>query len=188
LAVSLFLEAGISIDGRYETDDRCGDCWSRTALMEAAYEGHVSVVKLLLKKGANPNLYSGFGAIYPLMYAAIRGHVEVARTLIQHGANLESENIDSETALIFATENNHTNVVRVLLEAGASSNQEGWSRVPLLSAIYNENITIVDLLLEHSADPNHKSERGGWTPLMAAASVGGIDFLELSSRAKRFVK
>ncbi len=57
-----------------------------TPLILASDEGHLEVVKYLIKKGAkikHSDKYNNF----PLMKAVCKGHHEVVKCLIENGAN-----------------------------------------------------------------------------------------------------
>ena len=56
-------------------------------LVEAADNGHVKVVKTLLKHGAKVDQENRYGRT-ALMVAAYRGHVEIVEILIEYGANV----------------------------------------------------------------------------------------------------
>ena len=60
-----------------------------TPLMEAAQEGHLDLVKYLLKQNANVHAQTGTGDT-ALTYACENGHTDVADVLLQHGADLVS--------------------------------------------------------------------------------------------------
>ena len=60
-----------------------------TPLMEAAQEGHLELVKYLIKSQANVNAQTGTGDT-ALTYACENGHTDVADVLLQHGAELVS--------------------------------------------------------------------------------------------------
>ena len=57
--------------------------------MEAAQEGHLELVKYLIKSQANVNAQTGTGDT-ALTYACENGHTDVADELLQHGAELVS--------------------------------------------------------------------------------------------------
>ena len=59
-----------------------------TALMRAAYHGHVEMVRVLLEHGADPNITrnDNFTA---LSLAAFFGHAEIVDTLMAHGAKTD---------------------------------------------------------------------------------------------------
>ncbi len=66
-------------------------CFS-TPLMEAAQEGHLELVKYLIKSRANVNAQTGTGDT-ALTYACENGHTDVADVLLQHGAELVSTHV-----------------------------------------------------------------------------------------------
>jgi hypothetical protein len=51
-------------------------------------------------------------------------------------------------------------------------------RSPLLGAINDSNVKLVDLLLHHGADPNLRVRHQG-TPLIKAAGIGNVEIIEL---------
>lgn len=72
-----------------------------SALMLAAYHGHVEVVRYLLNRGADANTADNGGNTV-LMGAAFKGDVEVARLLVQAGADIGARNAKGRTATDFA--------------------------------------------------------------------------------------
>ena len=58
-----------------------------TPLMEAAQEGHLELVKYLLKSGAKVHAQTQTGDT-ALTYACENGHMAVAEVLLDHGAEL----------------------------------------------------------------------------------------------------
>ena len=60
-----------------------------TCLMITAFNGHLSICRLLLDKGAQVEAKDIFGCT-PLHYAAFDGHVEIVRLLCDRGADVEA--------------------------------------------------------------------------------------------------
>jgi ankyrin repeat protein len=100
------------------------------ALILAAENGHVDVVKLLLATGADKEArdYSvryaiGPGAALPLNYgtalihAAAGGDTDVVKVLLNAGANKKAKDYWGHTALDAAEYNKHADVVKLLLDA-----------------------------------------------------------------------
>ena len=70
----------------------------------AAEGGHINVVKLLLDKGAGPNVADCHGET-PLHAAAMNGQRHVMKILLNRGADPNKENVDGKTPLrIWITE------------------------------------------------------------------------------------
>ncbi len=57
--------------------------------MEACQEGHLELVKYLIRCGANVNAQTGTGDT-ALTYACENGHTDVADVLMQHGGEMVS--------------------------------------------------------------------------------------------------
>ncbi|CAM9581586.1 unnamed protein product, partial [Choristocarpus tenellus] len=90
----LLLSKGVDATGK--SDDGI------TALIAAASEGHTDIVASLLKgAGANPDDKDKDGTT-ALMAASVRGHQEVVGVLLDHGADLNLQNDEGHTALMFA--------------------------------------------------------------------------------------
>ncbi|KAL1022513.1 hypothetical protein UPYG_G00028690 [Umbra pygmaea] len=88
---------------------------NETLLHIAAEHGHLSIIELLLDRGAQLDISDSEGRT-PLHRAAHRGHKNVARALIKAGAPIYNLDKQSNTALHLATINGHLSIVRSLLE------------------------------------------------------------------------
>ena len=88
-----------------------------TALVLAAIEGYASVVKTLLKHGADVDGTDDIGRT-PLVIAALEGHVDVAKELLDYGANVEVTDDRRMNPLEIAIMGRHEDVVTVLLRHG----------------------------------------------------------------------
>ena len=143
------------------------------ALIAASSEGHIEVIKLLL---ANPNCdvnskdKDGTNA---MMAAAVRGHKDVIAILVAHGADINAQNIDGHTALMFAY--NGKNQVETLLDKYAEyfknsevdeiliSNDGGsddLSSAALIRQTLQQHIDVVKFLISSGADVNVKDNEG----------------------------
>jgi ankyrin repeat protein len=97
----------------------------RTSLMVAAEKGHLGVVNILLKHGADANLaeslISGFTA---LIYAAKKGYAEVVKRLLEYkDIQINHSDKNNMTALMHAANEGHDSIVRLLLSKGAEYKQ-----------------------------------------------------------------
>ena len=77
------------------------------ALCSASYDGHLEIVKLLLKNKADVHAKDD-GA---LRFAAKSGHLEIVKLLLENGADVHA---DDNAALRYSLANGHLEVVRLL--------------------------------------------------------------------------
>jgi len=93
------------------------DEFMKNPMLRACFGGHVEVVELLIKRGANINLPDCDGWT-PLMYA--REHVKIINLLIKYGADIESRTHYGSTALYLACKTLNSECIEKLLENGAN--------------------------------------------------------------------
>jgi len=151
-----------------------------TPLIIAAYEGKVNAVKLLLDRGADPNLQlPGEIRSTALHHAAEKGEVNAVILLLDWGADPNLKNEMEDTALHYAALDGHNNVVHVLLERRADPNitSEDGDTSLHYGARYGR-IDAMQMLLDQGADPNIKNKYGE-TPLHDAARHGHRDVMQL---------
>jgi hypothetical protein len=84
-----------------------------TALMRAAFHGHVRMVRALLEHGADPNLTRN-DRFTALALAAFFGHTEIVRILIDHGAKTEVVTRCGTSAHMWAKARTFTDAVQCL--------------------------------------------------------------------------
>jgi len=97
--LKMLLEAGHDINAM------CDDPgWRHKTPLAAAVDGNEPLaVRLLLRRGANPNIRDGDGDRYPLHWASTFGdHDECAQLLVQAGASLDAHDANGHTPLEFA--------------------------------------------------------------------------------------
>jgi hypothetical protein len=90
------------------------DVYGMTPLHEAAINGHVEIVRLLLQNGADVNSKSNIG-MTTLHFAAINGHVDILHLLVENGADLEAQNNDGWRALHYAVVNSRLPIIQELI-------------------------------------------------------------------------
>jgi ankyrin repeat protein len=141
-----------------------------TPLMYAVFYGDTATVRLLLEKGANPNVANDAGAT-ALMWAA--GDLEKTRLLVDHGADVNARSDGGRTPLmITAGRFGSGAAVKFLLEHGANPSATASGLVAPLSVLSEAASTgddaVVEMLIEHGADV----KAAGLLPLPTAAFTG----------------
>ena len=144
-----------------------------TALMSAAQEGHLDLVKLLVARGADANQASHDGQT-SLMAACNGGHLEVARCLVEvGGANVNAVKTGGGIALGAASFGGHLDCVRYLIERGATA-----ASAALVEACAKGHLEVARYLLEHGgAKPDAQMPGNGMSALLWACKSD--DRLEL---------
>lgn len=156
-----------------------------TVLMLAAYTGNPEAVKVLLDRGADPNVQQARGQS-ALMWAASEGHTAVVELLLARGADPALKSVASTrperrppggmTALIFAARQGKLDTARALLDGGADIDQASAdSTSPLLIAIVNGHYELASMLIERGANPNI-ADANGRTPLYAAIDLRNVQW------------
>jgi hypothetical protein len=120
-SVKRLVEDGVELDAQ-------GSRFGGTALHGATLREHISIVRWLLKAGADPSR-ADFNEITPLHIAASGGDVEAIKLLLQHGASLEAVDSYDETPYDWAKESGQEDAKFLLREeqskALAHSSQVG---------------------------------------------------------------
>ena len=120
------------------------------ALLTAAKEGDVKMVKQHLKDGARVN--HSMNRQTPLIEASINSHLAVARLLLREGADPNRCDSKGNAPLKYAAHKGNHKLVRILLGRGAQASDAEADEQPLHFAADQGHVRVVRLLLEHGAD------------------------------------
>ncbi|XP_029905581.1 CARD- and ANK-domain containing inflammasome adapter protein [Myripristis murdjan] len=130
---------------------------SETLLHVAAEHGRLSVIKLLLHKGARLDLQDSNGHT-ALHRAASRGHTEVVRALIKVGAPIYTLDTLGQTPIHLAAKNEQLNTVRALVKEETGHSQNKTQDSFLHMAAKEDNWRLAELLLQSGAAVNTRNQ------------------------------
>jgi ankyrin repeat protein len=130
-----------------------------TALHWAAYNDDVSLTKVLLKAGAEPEARTRLEGDTPLFLAAANGDSLLVETLIAGGAKASTANDNGTTPLMEAAAAGRTDAILALLNHGASINarEKTYGQNALFFAASHNRYDAVRLLADHGADTTVKT-------------------------------
>jgi ankyrin repeat protein len=174
-----------------------------TAVMYAAANADLDLVRALIKAGANVKLQNQFGTS-AITEASIIGSASIVDALLKAGADPNTKNPDGETPLMEAARAGKLDAAKVLLDAGADVNaKENWGeQSAIMWAAAQSQPEMIKLLASRGADVNahgivHQWERkviteprpkdmnkGGFTPLLYAAREGCVECAKALIAAK----
>ena len=148
---------GIKLPFRKKAKVDSVDRYGRTPLVYAVWNGHVAVVKRLLKAGARINLADDIGGT-ALSYAVCSGHNDVLTLLFKKGTKAGSEDDTRMALLLSAAEKDHEAVVKLLLETGKIDLElkDRNGRTPLSCAVEGGSVAVVQLLLAEGVKTDYK--------------------------------
>ena len=164
-----------------------------TAIMYAAANNDLDLVRALIKAGANVKLKNQFGTS-ALTEAAIVGSAPAIDALLKAGADPNTRNLEGETPLMAVARSGRVEAARRLLDAGADVNaKEGWGgQSAMMWAAAQSHPEMINLLAARGADVNARGvirqwerkviteprpkdmNKGGFTPLLYAAREGCV--------------
>ena len=122
-----------------------------TALGLASFFGHLSLVKLLLDKGANPNIAANNQfKVAPIHSACAISAFDIAELLIKHGADVNAKQMQGVTPLHSAAHNGQTKLSKLLIDNGADINAKmDNEQTPLFMANEKDFQETAELIIKH---------------------------------------
>ncbi|XP_043466925.1 ankyrin-1-like [Leptopilina heterotoma] len=154
----------------------------------AAARGHLQIVDLLIKNGAEINVVDIKGRT-PFYIALLQNKVEVAEFLLENGARIDIRREDGRTTLHVAIKTQNIQIVERILKKGTMVNVlDDMSRMkPIDVAASLKNIQLVELLLKYGAKMDDSGEfceeqkkvYKRMTALHYAAKFGNLEMVKL---------
>lgn len=125
----------------------CGDL----CIEYASENGHVDIVKELLRHGVDPNSRT-IEDETPLHNASYNGHLDIVKELLMVGSHINAICYEGWTPLHCATVHNYFNIVKELLSHGADANKQafGDGSTALHFAIENNDLALVQALVPYA--------------------------------------
>ncbi|KAF5291326.1 hypothetical protein FQA39_LY03477 [Lamprigera yunnana] len=147
-----------------------------SALWCAAGAGHLNVVKILVKAGADVNHPTKTNST-PLRAACFDGRLDIVKYLTDHNADIHIANKYNNTCLMIASYKGHLDVASFLLERGANPNEKAHcGATALYFAAESGHVGIVKKLLTYNA--KFIENDVGMTALKAAAERTRSDIVD----------
>ncbi|KAM9831251.1 ankyrin repeat and SOCS box protein 3 [Neosynchiropus ocellatus] len=123
-------------------------------LFSAVDSGHLSVVRLLIRRGAQVNRTHTESCWTCLHQAVYKGHSGIVRLLVKV-CHLEARDDHEITPLFVAAQYGRQECLEILIKSGADVNAQAADlATPLMIASQEGHSACVDLLLDQGADPN----------------------------------
>jgi ankyrin repeat protein len=128
-----------------------------TPLINAVETGSVGLVKILLERGADPNI-SGSRDLRPLTLAVKSKKIEIVRLLIEKGADINYTDCRNTLPLVLAVIQGSADIFEYLITRGAKINIRSLDgHTPLTAAAAYDRTEMVKTLIEKGADLNVRS-------------------------------
>jgi len=158
----------------------------KTPLMLAAQYGRRETVLCLLDRGAKVNAITTRDELTALALAAKEGHKGTVRALIERGADANMSDSYGWTPLHFTASWGRKETARLLIrQGGANVNAMPIKKksgtggtTPLIIAAKGQQVDMINVLLDHGADPSINDAGSGKNPLAIAAQEGFTQSVE----------
>jgi len=157
---------------------RAGMAW--TPLHWAAWMGRTEAARLLLEKGADPELRDD-SELSPLDLAASRDKLAVVRLLADAVTDVGAKGAAGRSALHWAATCDSAAAAHLLIRAGVAVDaRDAQGLTPLHLAAETGRLGAAFALLQHGADPTAEADAyEGYTPIRAAQGTRDADMVEL---------
>ena len=150
-----------------------------TALWWAAHQGHDSIAKILLARGAKIDGNTLYPDLKPLHKASASGSSNTVQLLLDHGAKVNARDARGVQSLHYAAGYGHRDTVKLLIDAGAEVNgRDYFGSTPLHSSAAWGHLDVMKLLIDYGAKVDSVTKLGV-TPLNDAANEQDIPAVDV---------
>lgn len=126
--------------------------------MMAVAQGFSEGVRLLLRKGADPDVRNTNG-VTPILWAVRYNNLECLKLRYEAGANIRVKDAEGCNALVVAAKNGSKDVVQYLIDHGVKPNQpDAWGHTALYYAQERKHGEIA-VILRRQMSGNGKNVR-----------------------------
>lgn len=137
-----------------------------TVLSIAAHEGHLEIVKFLVKSGTSVNFIDPCMRRNALHWACMGNQYDVAKYLIQNGVDVNHVDKENNTALAQATICQNVDLVQYLIQNGSDTTiTDVLQCSPLHYACMQRNSSLVKTIIKGGCVLCNSSALGKGTPL-----------------------
>ncbi len=149
-----------------------------TPLHSAVFGGHPELTQALIHAGADVQATTdqGWTALHLASAHPESGNrrqdVQLAQMLLEAGADVNAETYNGFLPATLAATHGRSEVLSVLLPVTGLETRDGFHLTPLLAAVLNGQLDVVNFLLDAGADPSARAE-GGHTALHLLAESAG---------------
>ena len=117
-----------------------------TPLHQAAYGGHVEIVEILMRHGADVHAV-GPGDVTPLNVAVDAGHTAVVKLLLAHGADIKHRGSRGTPLLYRAAYDNNVDLLQLLLENSDDAERgDEWAKQAFAIAVQSKFTGVIELM------------------------------------------
>ncbi|XP_022177262.1 ankyrin repeat domain-containing protein 6 [Myzus persicae] len=165
-------------------DANAQDAVGYSAVQIAAAEGHLDVLRLLLRHDANVNLHDNLHGNTALHEASWKGYSKTVALLASSGSDLDRKNYGGSSALHLCCQNGHNQSCRELLLAGCDPDvQNNYGDTPLHTSARYGHAGVLRILISAQCKVSEQNKNGD-TVLHIAAAMARKKLTKIILQAK----
>ncbi|KAF4948157.1 hypothetical protein FGADI_9852 [Fusarium gaditjirri] len=169
----ILLDIGFDIEARDED--------GKTPLATAVVYNAIEMAKFFLENGANMDTIADDGET--LLLKAVWGNFpQMVQLLLEKGADTETRDMNNRTALLDAAHSGKFELVRALVDHGADVKATREGATGIHEATYAHSKVLIRFFVENGVPIDARTQPGGETALINAASDGNAEIVSLLIR------